>query len=391
MQRSSNLAAKETLEPASDRVGAVRAAFETTPAFSFPFEVADGIWWIRLPLDGLIDHVNVYVLDDGDGLTLIDTGNNTPLCRDGLNQAFLQPPFTQKKIARLITTHYHPDHIGLAKEIIDRGAALWTTRACWVYARMLQLDVREIPYPEQVEFTERAGLGGMALAAYKRRAPSNFPKTVMPVPFSYTRIDDGDVVVIGKRTWTIQLGNGHAIDHATLWSNDGIAITGDQLLPGISSNLSIHPSEPDNDLVTGWLASCHRIRQTATAETLCLPGHNGPFYGAPARCEQLISSQHSVLKRLWDFLERPATAVGCLDAVYRRALDVQEQGTLIAEVVGFLNHLRNRGLIQRELVRGNAYVWHRTTNDWPTEDADHLRIDSPHDVGSTNAHERLSV
>jgi glyoxylase-like metal-dependent hydrolase (beta-lactamase superfamily II) len=391
MQRPSNLETKETPEPAIDRVGAIRPALETTPEFAVPFEVADGIWWIRLPLDGLLDHVNVYAIDDHDGLTLVDTGNNTPICREALLQAFSQTPFHQKKISRLIATHYHPDHIGLAKEIVERGASFWTTRACWVYARMLQLDARDIPYPEQVAFIERAGLSGMALAAYKRRAPSSFPKTVMPVPFSYTRIDDGDEIAIGKRTWTVQLGNGHAIDHATLWSNDGIAITGDQLLPGISSNLSIHPSEPDNDLVTGWLASCLRIQQTATAETLCLPGHNSPFYGAPARCEQLISSQQSVLKRLWDFLERPATAVGCLDAVYRRALDAQEQGTLIAEVFGFLNHLRNRGLIERELFRGNAYVWHRTSREWPTEDTNNLRIDSPHDVGTTHAHERLSV
>ena len=388
---SSNQASNATEALPSDRVAMVRPAFDVTPDFASPIEVASGVWWIRLPLDGLIDHVNIYALEDQNGLTLIDTGNDTPICKDALQLAFTREPFSQKPITRLITTHYHPDHIGLAKLLVERGASHWTTRACWVYARMLQLDYRELPYPEQINFIERAGLGGMALAAYKRRSPSNFPTTVMPVPFSYTRINDQDEIMIGPRTWKVALGNGHAIDHVTLWSDDNIAITGDQLLPGISSNLSIHPSEPDNDLVTGWLESCHRIRRLANAETLCLPGHNAPFVGAPARCEQLISSQLSVLRRLWDFLERPSTAVGCLDAVYRRVLDAQEQGTLIAETVGFLNHLRNRGLVKRELFRGNAFVWQRTSHEWPADEANTIRIDTPHSQRLNDAIDRQTA
>jgi glyoxylase-like metal-dependent hydrolase (beta-lactamase superfamily II) len=227
---------------------------------------------------------------------------------------------------------------------------------------MLQMDDRELPCKEQVQFAERAGVKGIALAAFQRRRPSSFSQLVAPIPFAYHRLEDGDTVAIGRRQWKVVVTHGHAAGHATLWSDDGLALTGDQILPGISSNLSVHASEPDNDLVSEWLESCERLQRIASNATLCLPGHNAPFTGAATRCEQLIASMQAVLKRLLQRLERPATAVECLEAVYRRHLAPHEQTTLIAETVGFLNHLKKKELVHCELARDGSYVWSLVRN-----------------------------
>ena len=335
----------------------VQSAFSEVPTQGKPLQVADDVWWLRLPLRSSLGHVNLYVLEDTDGWTVVDTGENTAECKAALEATFIDGPLSHRRVSRVIATHHHPDHIGLVGWFVERGATLWATRLCWLYARMLQLDDRELPCEAQIEFARRAGVKGLALAAYCRQRPSNFSQLVQPLPFSYEKLEQDDWLTIGQRRWQIHIGHGHATGHATLWSDDGLAITGDQILPGISSNLSVHASEPDADLVSEWLDSCQRLQSIALDSTLCLPGHNAPFTGAATRCKQLITNQEMVLKRLLQRLERPGTAVECLDAVYRRKLDDAERPTLIAETVGYLNHLKKRGLVGRELARDGSYVW----------------------------------
>ena len=339
------------------RDSGVQSAFEVAPEFGSALQVAVDIWWIRLPLLSALGHVNVYAIEERDGWTLVDTGENTEQCRAAWQVLLRDGPLANKPVTRVIVTHYHPDHIGLAGWFAERGAAIHSTRLCWLYGRMLQMDDHELPCEEQIRFAERAGVKGMALAAFRRRRPSHFSQLVAPVPFSYVRLEQDDVCEIGRRRWTVHVGNGHAAGHATLWSEDGLALTGDQILPGISSNLSVHASEPDADLVSEWLESCQRLQAVASDATLCLPGHNLPFVGAATRCEQLIANLDLVLKRLLQRLERPATAVECLEAVYRRQLEGHEQLTLIAETVGFLNHLKHQGLVRRELGRDGSHIW----------------------------------
>ena len=128
----------------------------------------------------------------------------------------------------------------------------------------------------------------------------------------------------------------------------------------MSSNLSVHPSEPDADLVSEWLESCDRFAKLATSETVCLPGHNIPFRGVATRCQQLIANQEAALNRLLEHLVRPHTAIDCLEAVYRRQLQSYERNTTIAEIYGFLNHLYLRGEIRRELAGDMSYLWYRS-------------------------------
>jgi glyoxylase-like metal-dependent hydrolase (beta-lactamase superfamily II) len=344
----------------SDKLELIRPLYESAPNPGEAMEIAAGLWWLRLPLSSTLDHINVYVLESKDGWTLVDTGSNTPICRAALETAFSQGALARLPLTHVIGTHYHPDHIGLAGWLVDRGAIFQTSRTCWLQARLLQMDDHDLPRDEELKFVQAAGMKGMELAAFSRRAPSDFSSLVTPMPAAYQRIQQGDVLKIGERNWTIHMGNGHAAEHATLWSDDGFVITGDQILPGMSSNLSIHPSEPDADLVSEWLESCERFAKLATSETVCLPGHNIPFRGVATRCQQLIANQEAALNRLLEHLVRPHTAIDCLAAVYRRQLHSYERNTTIAEIYGFLNHLYLRGEIRRELAVDMSYLWYRT-------------------------------
>ncbi len=339
--------------------GTVRSLFTQAPKPGEAIAVAAGIWLLRLPLASVLDHINVYVLEDETGWTLVDTGNNSPVCRAALETAFDRGIFASRAITRVIATHYHPDHLGLAGLLAERGAVFQTTQACWLHARWLHLEQRDLPCTEEIRFVERVGMKGMELAAFCRRKPSDYGSLVMPIPYTYQRIRAGDVLQIGDRQWTIHVGYGHAVEHATLWSNDGFVISGDQILPGMSSNLSVHPSEPDADLVSQWVESCWRFAKLATSETVCLPGHNLPFVGVKTRCQQMIASQEAVLNRLLAHLARPITAIDCLETVYRRQLQPHERNTMIAETLGYLNHLHQRGMIKRELGNDRAYLWYR--------------------------------
>jgi glyoxylase-like metal-dependent hydrolase (beta-lactamase superfamily II) len=237
----------------------IHCPFES-PRTGQPVEVGEGIWWIRLPLSSHIDHVNVYLLEDSSGWVLVDTGSDSPKCREILQNVLSSKPFASKPVERVIATHYHPDHIGLAGWFAARGAHLLATRTCWLTARGLHFQSSEVPRDEQLMFMRRAGMSELELAAYQRRRISSYASLVSPLPTQYESITEGDVLELGGRQWKIHLGHGHAAGHATMWTHGEFAIVGDQIISGISPNISVHPSEPHADLTTEWLASCEKFR-----------------------------------------------------------------------------------------------------------------------------------
>ena len=323
-------------------------------------QVADGVWWIALPLTTHLDRVNIYVLDDGDdGLTLVDTGANGVTSRELLLEALSKPPFAGKQCHRVIATHFHPDHIGLAGYFCDRGASLWTSPGTVTTAWRLWNDQPALPHPEDLEFMQRAGISDLELAAISRRRPRTYADHVERLPQTYTRLSEGDLISAGGRQWSVRMGHGHAEDHVTLWT-DELALVGDQILPGISPNLSVHFSNPEANPIQDWLASCKRFEAEALEHTLCLPGHNRPFFGAPFRCEQLRTNCCNALKRLDEHLRKPSHAAGCMHAVYRRELSSYERPLLIGEMVGYLNFLYQKQLIDRTLTRTGHYRYRKS-------------------------------
>lgn len=329
--------------------------YDTPPATGEATEVAPGILWMRLPLPMALDHVNVYALDDGDGWTIIDTGLHS---RRGvaLWERLMAGPLGGRPVLRVVVTHHHPDHVGMAGWFQARGAELWMTRTAWLYARMLTLDAQAVPAPESLAFYTRAGMSPDMLAARAVDRPFNFCDVVHPMPAGFFRLVEGMSVTMAGRDWTVRLGSGHAPDHATFWSGD-LVLGGDQLLPGISANIGVYPTEPEADPLADWLNSCARFQPLATDTQLVLPGHKLPFTGLPLRLGQMIDNHHGALQRLRAHLSQPRTAQNCFAPLFKRTIGPAEYGLALAEAVAHLNHLFHLGDVSRDEGADGAWHW----------------------------------
>ena len=339
----------------------VRYPLGEPPAHGAAIEVAPGVLWMRLPLPMALNHVNCYALDDtlhgGDGWTIVDTGFSTSKSAD-IWEALLAGPLHGKPVTRVVCTHHHPDHVGLAGWFMARGASLAMPRTGWLMARMLTLDEQPGYAPETLEFYRRAGMDAAVLAKRRSERPFNFADCVHPLPLGYTRLRQGDSIRIGGRTWDIHMGDGHAPEHATFWSRDDhLVLGGDQLLPKISANLGVYPTEPEANPVGDWLASCARLSAHAREDHLVLPGHKLPFTGLPARLAQMIEGTEAALARLLDHLSTPRTAGECFAPLYQREIGPGEYGLALVEAVGNLNHLHQSGRVLRWRNADGAWVF----------------------------------
>jgi len=321
-------------------------------------ELAEGVLWMRMPLPMRLDHVNVYALDDGDSWTVIDTGFNTKRGRE-IWEKLMAGPLQGKPISRVLVTHHHPDHVGMAGWLqSDHGAELWTTRTAWLFSRMLTLDVQSVWPEETLAFYRAAGMDGTFYDKRKAERPFNFADVVAPMPLGFQRIKQDDVLTIGGRRWEVHIGHGHAPEHATLWSlDDDLVISGDQVIAGISSNLGVYATEPEADPVGDWLESCERLGEMAHDGHFVLPGHKLPFTGLPKRMSQLIENHHSALIRLEKHLVTPQTAAECFPPLFKRNIGDGEYGLALVEAYGHLNHLHQGGKLRRERRADDAWLW----------------------------------
>nr|WP_319947577.1 MBL fold metallo-hydrolase [uncultured Shimia sp.] len=336
----------------------IRYPWETPPAEGEAIEVAKGVLWMRLPLPMMLDHVNVYALDEGDSWTIIDTGFSSKRSK-AVWATLLAGPLAGKPVSRVIVTHHHPDHIGLAGWFqSEHGAELWTTRTAWLFGRMLQLDEQAIPTQETLNFYRSAGMDEDVFNQRASERPFNFSDVVDPLPLGFRRIKEGDVIRIGGRDWDVHIGNGHAPEHATFWSrDDNLVISGDQILPSISSNIGVYATEPEADPVGDWLEACERLSQYAKPDHLVLGGHKLPFTGLKTRMRQLIDNHHGALDRLVDHLATPQTAGDCFPPLFKRKIEGSAYGLALVEAIAHLNHLYHVGSVTRTKRKDGAWLW----------------------------------
>tara|TARA_R110002110_G_scaffold117021_13_gene289205 strand:- start:2976 stop:4028 length:1053 start_codon:yes stop_codon:yes gene_type:complete len=324
-------------------------------------EVAPGVLWLRMPLPMKLDHVNIYALDEGDSWTIIDTGFSSKQSK-AIWADLLAGPLGGKPVSRVVVTHHHPDHVGLAGWFQTRhGAELVTTRTAWLTARMLTLDTQTVAPAETLSFYRQSGMDSKTLEKRTADRPFNFADVVDPLPVGYTRIKQDDTITMGGRTWDVHIGNGHAPEHATFWSrDDNLVIAGDQILPSISPNVGVYATEPMADPIGEWLEACERLAPLARADHLVLGGHKLPFTGLPKRMEQLIDNHHGALRRLSAYIETPKAASECFASLFKRRIGEAEYGLALVEAVAHLSHLYQTGHATRTLRQADgAWVYQR--------------------------------
>ena len=336
----------------------LRYPWPEPPAHGEAIEVADGLLWIRLPLPMALDHVNIYALDEGESWSIVDTGIYTKRSV-ALWEEVLSGPLAGKPVSRVILTHHHPDHVGMAGWLMARfGAELMASRTSWLMARMLILDAEDRPTPEALRLWRAAGMDPAIYEARKNSRPFNFADTCHPLPVGYTRLKEGDVLHAAGRDWDVHTGNGHAPEHLTLWSrDDNLVLAGDQILPSISPNIGVYPTEPEADPLSDWLDSCARFASMAHDDHLVLGGHKTPFKGLPVRMRQLADNHHGALARLRDHLTTPRTAGECFAPLFKRKIDDGTYGLALVEAVAHLNHLYQACEISRTQRADGAYLW----------------------------------
>lgn len=342
----------------------IRYPWPSPPAEAEVIAVATGVLWLRFPLPFALDHVNIYALDEGDHWTLIDTGVKTRRTL-ALWQQVLDGPLSGKPVGRVILTHHHPDHVGMAGWFMEHhGAELWTTRTAWLMARMLILDAEEAPSPPAVAYWRSAGMAPDIMEKRLSERPFNFADIAHPLPVGYRRVQQGDVIRAAGRDWDVHIGGGHAPEHLTLWSSDdNLVISGDQILPSISPNIGVHPTEPEADPLGDWLESCARLEGLSRPDHLVLGGHKLPFTGLPTRMRQLRDNHDGALRRLLRHLSIPRTAVECFPPLFKRTIDGGTYGLAMVEAMAHLNHLHQAGRVTRTRRDDGAWLWHCAERD----------------------------
>jgi glyoxylase-like metal-dependent hydrolase (beta-lactamase superfamily II) len=299
-------------------------------------EVAPGVLWLRMPLPFELDHINLWALADkdahGPGWAIVDTGTKTPEALAVWRQLIAAdgPLAATPQGARILCTHMHPDHVGMAGWLARKfQCRLWMTRLEYLTCRILAGDTgREAP-DEAIHFYRQAGWNEEALDVYRTRF-GGFGKYMHALPDSFRRIGDGETVRIGAHDWRVIVGRGHSPEHACLLSDElGMLVSGDQVLPRISSNVSVFPTEPDADPLGEWIASIAHLRTTLGDHLLVLPAHGEPFRGLHARLDRLAQGHDRGLQRLRRSLaDSPQRAIDVFGALFARPID--NNGHLLA-------------------------------------------------------------
>ncbi len=298
-----------------------------------------------MPLPFALDHINLWVLEDGPGWTIVDAGYAMPETQAAWEQIFARH-LGDRPVTRIIVTHFHPDHIGLAGWLTERWQApLWITEKEWLYARVMSRGSDDFASLRR-DFARRAGLDAASSELFGEREKS-YRRGVPTVPPAFRRIADGMTFKIGGREWRVIVGEGHAPELAMLYcAESGVLISGDQVLPRISPNVSVQPHEPAGDPLAQYLASLVKLRAAAPSEALVLPSHNLPFFGLHSRIDELAAHHKARCADLVAALDRPRTAVDLLPVLFRRPLDQHQTAFALGEALAHLHYLE-RGELDR--------------------------------------------
>lgn len=337
----------------------IEYAFESTPEIGSTRPVAHGIHWLRMPLPFSLGHINLWLLEGDDGWAVVDTGIHTDHSKE-VWQETIASLMVDKPIRHVVVTHLHPDHAGCAGWLTgEYGIDLWMTREEYLLCRVLVADTGRVAPDEGVHFYHAAGFPAEALYNYKKMF-GMFGKYVTPLPGAYRRLQEGDRLDFAGHTWEVLVGRGHSVEHACFFDAERkLFVSGDQLLPTISSNVSVYPTEPNADPLKDWLESLRMLRNRLPEDVLVLPAHGKPFRGAHGRLDELIREHLDGCDALLELCRQPQRALDTFPALFKSRIS---DGNLImatGEAVAHLNYLMREGAIERETDQ-DGVNWYRS-------------------------------
>jgi len=317
--------------------------FPEVPAPGTTIEVAPGIHWLSMPLPFALDHINLWLAEDNDGWTIIDTGIGNADTR-----ALWEKILGTKRVKRVIVTHYHPDHAGNAAWLCQRhGVELWMTQGEYLTAHAVRTSSAGYTTDAVLSVFQKNGLDQQRASGMGGRT-NRYAALVPDFPFSYRRIIEGDEITIGSHKWRAMIGHGHAPEHLSLYSESlNTLIAGDMLLSTISTNVSVWSIDPEGDPLRLFLDSIARYRELP-ADMLVLPSHGKPFRGAHDRVAQLEQHHQDRFRDVEKSLkEKPKSAAELLSVLFRRPLDAHQTFFAMGEAIAHLHYLYYAGRAKR--------------------------------------------
>ncbi|MDK2125812.1 MBL fold metallo-hydrolase [Parachitinimonas caeni] len=308
--------------------------------------VAPGVYWLRMPLPFQLSHINLWLLDDGDGWTIVDCGYGSDETR-ALWQQIFDTQLAGRPVRRIVVTHDHPDHIGLADWLACRfEVPVWMTAGEYFAAHLVWRDLGGFSGEELAAHFHRHGISEETRHLLLSGGNS-YTRGVPSLPASYHRLREGSMLNMGGARWEVIIGYGHSPEHAALYcAEKRVLIAGDMLLPTISTNVGSWPAEPEGDPVQLFLDSITRF-ETLPEDTLVLPSHGRPFRGIQPRVEALRLHHQERLQLLVDSCEQPRTAFELIPILFGRDFDLYQTFFALAECVAHLNHLWHTGRLLR--------------------------------------------
>ena len=343
--------------------------FDDVPDAGTLREIAPGVYWLRMPLPMALDHINLYMLEDDDGWWIIDTGIGVGPTEELWEQIFANC-LGDKPVKAVLSTHYHPDHIGMAGWLCERWQVpFYMTQAEYLSGLSFSRMQREHFSWNSASYLQRAGFAPEHIELAKERF-SGFGAYIRPMPTAYRRLVDGASLVINGQRWRIVVGSGHCPEHACLFCETlNILISGDQVIPRITSNVSVMAGEPEANPLKDWLASHEHFLEVLPADALVLPAHNAPFFGLHVRLRHLIEHHEEHLLALEEAcVDAAPTAMDLLPVLFKRPLDEHSIGLALGECIAHLNYLHQRGQLSRDINAAGQYTYRST------DDTLHLRL-----------------
>jgi glyoxylase-like metal-dependent hydrolase (beta-lactamase superfamily II) len=322
---------------------AIEYVFDSEPETGEVRDIAPGIKWLKLPLPFLLNHINVWLLRDGEGWAIVDTGLFTNTTREVWKNSF-DKHLDGAPITRLLVTHLHPDHVGCAGWLARKfDIELSMSREEYLLCRVLVADTGKPAPPEGLRFYTAAGFASRDLDRYMEFFGA-FGRVVSPLPESYRQLREGMQIRIGEYQWEVIIGRGHSPEHACLYCRElNLLISGDQILPTISSNVSVYPTEPAANPLGFWLDSLEKLKLVLPPDVLVLPAHGKPFRGAQVRLDQLITEHQAGLDKLRKICTMPRRALDVFPALFKSRITDSNLIMATGEAISHLNYLVEKG------------------------------------------------